>query len=119
MRDPRSKRPSNKDIFDKRHQEWLASLKAEPIEILEESLDEGPIIIKLPKYKYGKSATGLSERELEVLQLISFGRSSDEIAAKMNLSKHTITNHRKNMLKVSRCGNLPELVRIALNENLL
>jgi DNA-binding NarL/FixJ family response regulator len=80
---------------------------------------EGLKVVSLNRYSNGKTAMVLSERELEVLQLVSFGLSSREIAKKLYLSSHTITNHRKNMLARSRCGNLAELVRVALSENLL
>ncbi len=89
------------------------------METIDDQEGNGSVIFKLPRFRFGKTATVLSERELEVLQLFSHGKSSDEIADKLNLSKHTITNHRKNMLCRSRCGNLSELVRIALKENLL
>lgn len=119
MNDPRSKRPSSSDQLDLRHQQWLESVNTEPMEAKKDNEESSPVIIKMPRFRFGKTATVLSERELEVLQLISHGKSSDEIADKLNLSKHTIVNHRKNMLCRSRCGNLPELVRVALNENLL
>ena len=95
-----------------RHQEWLQSLgskrpKAEPV------------IIKMPIPKIGKTALVLSEREIEVLQLVSFGYTSREIGEELFISTHPVTNHRKNMLARSRCGNLAELVRVAINENLL
>lgn len=112
MRDPRTKRPSTRDLLDTRHQEWLRSLKAHPDGV-------EPRIIQLDNYRSGKTASVLSERELEVLQMVSFGSSSKEIAEKLFLSTHTVTNHRKNMLNRSRCGNLAELVRVAINENLL
>lgn len=112
MRDPRTKRPSPEDILDMRHKEWICSLRI--------SRETGStVIIKLPSTNYGKTASVLSEREIEILQLISFGCSSREIAEKLFLSNHTVTNHRKNMLNRSRCGNFAELVRVAINENLL
>ncbi len=66
-----------------------------------------------------KTATFLSVREIEVLSLVSFGFSTKEIASKLFLSLHTVSNHRKNMLQRSRCGNFAELVRVAIMENLL
>jgi DNA-binding CsgD family transcriptional regulator len=41
---------------------------------------------------------GLTARELDVLRLISTGRSNREIGAQMNLSQHTIANHVRNIL---------------------
>lgn len=112
MNESRHKRPTSQDLMDKRHSQWLRSLKT--------GIEQNrPMVIELSRYTSGKTATVLSERELEVLQLVSFGLSTNEIAERMYLSKHTITNHRKNMLARSRCGNLAELVRIAIKESLL
>lgn len=96
-----------------RHEEWKRSLA------YKRRAQEGGVVIKMPIPKFGKTAHILSEREIEVLQLVSFGYSSRQIAEELNLSLHTVTNHRKNMLTRSRCGNLAELVRVAINENLL
>ena len=40
--------------------------------------------------------TGLSERELEVLQLAGIGSTNREIAESLNLSQHTIARHLAN-----------------------
>lgn len=109
--DARSKRPTGQDLLDQRHAAWLSTVRKQ--------YNSGPVVIKLDSYPNGKTAMVLSEREIEVLQLISFGYSSRQIADKMFLSTHTITNHRKNMLSRSRCGNFAELVRVAISENLL
>lgn len=66
-----------------------------------------------------KSATILSDRELEVLHLIAHGYSNTEIALRLCLSVHTVGNHRKNMLARSRCATTAELVRVAMMENVL
>ncbi|GAB5523771.1 MAG: response regulator [Roseivirga sp.] len=41
----------------------------------------------------------LSEREMEIVKLISKGNSSAEIAGQLNISVHTVNSHRKNILK--------------------
>lgn len=66
-----------------------------------------------------KTAQILTQRELEILAQIAYGYSSKEIAEIMFLSPHTVNNHRKNMLVRSQCGNVAELVRIAMLEQLL
>ncbi|MBO9701481.1 MAG: helix-turn-helix transcriptional regulator [Sporocytophaga sp.] len=51
----------------------------------------------------------LSEREVEVLNLMGQGLTSKEIADSLFVSEHTIYKHRKNMLKklnVRRSGDL-------------
>lgn len=42
---------------------------------------------------------GLSEREIEILELIAAGLNSPEIADKLFLSVHTVRTHRKNIIK--------------------
>lgn len=108
MNDPRTKRPTPEELMDKRHRKWLRSLQSRT-----EGTD--PVVIRMP----GKTASILTEREIEILQLISFGFNSEQIAEKLCLSRHTIDAHRKNMLSRSWCGNVAELVRVAINENLL
>lgn len=66
-----------------------------------------------------KTSLSLSNRELEVLRYIAFGYTSKEIAGLIFLSTHTIQNHRKRMLEKSKCGNVAELVRIAIMEHRL
>jgi DNA-binding CsgD family transcriptional regulator len=112
MNDPRQKRPTTDDLMDKRHANWLKTLKSEP-------KSGGAVVIQMNTPIFGKTATVLSEREIEILQLISFGYTTREVADKLCLSGFTITNHRKNMLARSRCGNFAELVRVAIKEDLL
>lgn len=112
MNDPRTKRPTLDELKDERHQKWLRTLKSK-------TKPGTAKVIQMKVPAFGKTATGLSEREIEILQLISFGSSTQEIADRLCLSSHTIHNHRKNMLSRSRCGNVAELVRVAIEENLL
>lgn len=70
-------------------------------------------------FEMNKSATILSDREVEVLNFIAHGLSNLEIASKLCLSVHTVNNHRKNMLARSRCANTAELVRVAMLENII
>lgn len=68
---------------------------------------------------YTEKQTGLTSRELELLSLISSGKSSKEIAAILNISEHTVGTHRKNMLKKMNVGNTAELLRLAISKGLL
>ena len=52
----------------------------------------------------------LTLREKEILQLVSQGYSSKEIAAKLFISKHTVESHRKNILRKLHVKNAPQMV---------
>lgn len=54
-----------------------------------------------------------SPRELEVIELLSNGLTSEEISQKLNLSKNTIDTIRKNILLKSGAINVSHLMRIA------
>lgn len=56
------------------------------------------------------SKSTLSDRELDVLRLLSEEKSSHEIAVKLNISYHTVCTHRKNMLQKTNSKNLMELL---------
>jgi hypothetical protein len=56
----------------------------------------------------------LSEREREVLGLISKGFSTSEISSYLSISKQTVEKHRKNMLRKTGASSIIPIVRIAL-----
>ena len=53
----------------------------------------------------------ISNREIEVLEKISYGLTSKEIARVLYLSPHTIEQHRKNLLSKLDVKNTAGLVR--------
>jgi DNA-binding NarL/FixJ family response regulator len=55
----------------------------------------------------------LSSREKEVLQLIERGKTSEEIADLLFISKYTVSRHRQNILEKLRVKNSIEAIRIA------
>lgn len=63
----------------------------------------------------GPALEELTDRELEVLQLVGEGQSTREIAARLNLSNKTIETHRLNLKEKLRLKSAPELVRYAVD----
>ena len=61
----------------------------------------------------------LTDREIEVLELISQGLTNNEIADKIFLSPHTIATHRKNLMKKFQAKNNVDLVISAIKENFI
>jgi DNA-binding CsgD family transcriptional regulator len=57
-----------------------------------------------------------TKRELEVLQLLSQGKSSYDIADLLFISEHTVFNHRKNMLEKAAKKNTAELLTFAITK---
>lgn len=56
----------------------------------------------------------LSERELQVIELVAAGLTNQEIAKKLEISKRTVDNHVSNILTKTATVNRVALVRWAL-----
>jgi DNA-binding NarL/FixJ family response regulator len=56
----------------------------------------------------------LSDRELQILELVAGGLTNQEIAEKLEISKRTVDNHISNILTKTSTGNRVALVRWAL-----
>lgn len=56
----------------------------------------------------------LSERELQILELVAAGLTNQEISEKLDISKRTVDNHVSNILTKTSTGNRVALVRWAL-----
>ncbi|ELR96698.1 helix-turn-helix transcriptional regulator [Gloeocapsa sp. PCC 73106] len=61
-----------------------------------------------------KKQANLSERELEILQLVANGMTNLEISQNLEISKRTVDNHISNILTKTGTDNRVELVRWAL-----
>jgi DNA-binding NarL/FixJ family response regulator len=61
----------------------------------------------------------LTNREIEVLQLICTGLTNDEIATKLNLSSDTIKGHRTKILAKTNSKNTASLVMYAFKNKLI
>ncbi|MGD8777515.1 MAG: response regulator transcription factor [Ignavibacteria bacterium] len=61
----------------------------------------------------------LTCREIEILKLISKGYSSTQIGEKLFLSKYTILNHRKNIIRKLNLRNTTEAVLYASSNGLI
>ncbi len=65
------------------------------------------------------SSDGLTEREAEVLVLLTKGYSNKEIADKLNISVHTVISHRKNIVEKTDIKSLPGLTIYAISKKLI
>lgn len=62
--------------------------------------------------------TILSNREREILQLISEGKSTKEIAEKLYISVKTVETHRKNIMDKLNIYSIAELTKYAIREGI-
>jgi DNA-binding NarL/FixJ family response regulator len=67
----------------------------------------------------GERVTGLTVRELEILQLIVGGLSNKEIASQLNLSANTVAVHRANIMDALGIHKTAELVVYAIRNGLV
>jgi len=58
--------------------------------------------------------SSLSDRELQVLELVAFGLTNQDIAEKLDISKRTVDNHISNILTKTETENRVALLRWAL-----
>lgn len=61
----------------------------------------------------------LTTREREVLQLIATGHTTQEAAERLNISPHTATRHRANLMQKLGVHNQVELLRVAAQRGLI
>ncbi len=67
----------------------------------------------------GERDSGLSTRELEILQLIVEGKSNKEAAAHLGLSANTVAVHRANIMETLHVHKTAELVVYAIRNGLV
>ncbi|WP_152285617.1 response regulator [Flavicella marina] len=75
--------------------------------------------IRKKVHQDGVFSSSLTDRELEVLQLISIEMSTKEIAERLNISTSTVDTYRKNLLQKTKAKNSVGLAMYAVRNKLL
>ncbi|MCC5929081.1 MAG: hypothetical protein JJU28_07530 [Cyclobacteriaceae bacterium] len=68
------------------------------------------ILLENPPEDKNESQPDISKREMQILELIGKGLSSEQITDQLCISKKTLYTHRRNLLKKTRCKNMAEVV---------
>lgn len=63
--------------------------------------------------------TPLTQREVEIMQLLAEGRSNKEVAAALGVSTRTIESHRNHIMHKMNFASFSDLVRFAIRNNLV
>jgi len=58
-------------------------------------------------------------REMEILQHICLGDTTEEIAQKLNISPKTVKSHKSNLLEKTACKNTPSLILFAIKNKII
>lgn len=66
-----------------------------------------------------KSSLHITPRQREVLRLVALGHTNREIAASLDISVRTVEVHRFNLMRRLNVRNVAQLLRQALQHNLL
>jgi two-component system, NarL family, response regulator YdfI len=72
-----------------------------------------------PARSLDELAESLTRRELEVLQMLAAGLSTKEIAARLNISEHTIKFHVASILGKLGAGSRTEAVSLGIRRGLV
>jgi DNA-binding CsgD family transcriptional regulator len=67
----------------------------------------------------GNFISDLSQRELEIIRLSQKGYSNKMIAEKLNISLHTVKNHKRNSMEKTQTHNINELINQCLEKKWL
>ena len=144
---PEEERRNYKYIFESRllgkNHEWVRTIcqlqildfsaDGNPIELgtIDVSPDQTPDVglrFTLINFKTGeivpfdvhnRPESGLTKREMEILEYIDRGMYSKEISERLSISIHTVNRHRQNILEKTNAGNTREAINYARKLGLL
>lgn len=80
------------------------------------------VIANIPEFekrKYNSTKHQLTERELEILDLMCKGFTSSEISEKLFLSPRTVESHKTKMMRKTNTRNTPALIIFAIKNDLI
>ena len=66
-----------------------------------------------------EAATTLSKREIEILQLLPEGLSSEEIGWQLFISTFTVQTHRRNLMRKLGVNNAQQAIRLAYSQGIV
>ena len=66
-----------------------------------------------------KKATGLTSRELEVIQLVAEGHANKQVAAGLNISIKTVEKHRQHLMDILKIHDTAGLTRYAIAQGII
>jgi DNA-binding NarL/FixJ family response regulator len=71
------------------------------------------------RMSFQSGGTGLSRREVEVVQMLAAGKSNKQVAAALSVSTRTVESHRNHIMRKMEFKSFSDLVRYAVRNNLV
>lgn len=110
--------------WDSKGNPWLGLCTYFPLPLIDIKEDNGLISTvtgeTVDKQIYIKTDSQiLSKRQTEILSLLAKGEGSKQIAAKLNISVHTVNRHRQDILTALKVANTASAVEIGLRLHLI
>jgi DNA-binding NarL/FixJ family response regulator len=75
-------------------------------------------VLKSPSEKENSKVALLTDREREIVQLLAEGKSTKDVAFRLNLSIKTIESHRRRIMERLEIQSIAELTKFAIKEGL-
>jgi DNA-binding NarL/FixJ family response regulator len=69
--------------------------------------------------EHGQPTSPLTEREIQVVQLLAEGKSNKEVAAALGVSTRTVESHRNHIMHKMNFASFSDLIRFAVRSNLV
>jgi DNA-binding NarL/FixJ family response regulator len=82
-----------------------------------EKYHSAPILCATDRLYTDKSLSVLTEREKQILKMISLGKTSKQISEILNISQWTVDKHRANIKEKLGLKNIAEMVRYTINKS--
>ncbi len=103
--------------LDKNFNSWIVLVISDVLSMFPEEylprrflIDTGTNRVVLFNDEAGVKSYLITRKEMEVLQLVSHGLDSAEIARRMHISINTVNNHRQNILQKTSTRNTPQAI---------
>jgi DNA-binding NarL/FixJ family response regulator len=83
-----------------------------------ESFIQGPSEAGVPMHKE-LEGTPLTNREIQVIQLLADGKSNKQVADTLGVSTRTVESHRNHIMRKMSFTSFSDLIRFAVRTNLI
>lgn len=99
------------------HIDHLSSQNTYKISLI--GLNGEPSFMNISLEDNGKNKIEFSKREIDIIRLISDGKSNEQIGQQLSISPLTVKKHRSNILDKADCNNTAQLIRNCVQQGIL